>query len=56
MQNELHTRLRALQDHYTEAVNTAVSEGRDDLVAELVADYPDAAMRMLGEAQYQHAA
>lgn len=56
MQNELHTRLRALQDHYTEAVNAAVAEGRDDLVAELVADYPDAAMRMLGGAEHQHAA
>ncbi len=52
MQNEL----RALQDHYTEAVNAAVAEGRDDIVADLVADYPDAALRVLGDPGYRHAA
>lgn len=57
MQNELRTRLSALQDQYTEAVNAAVAEGRDDLVSELVADYPDAALRLLVDpARHEHAA
>lgn len=53
MQNELRTRLSALRDQYTEAVNVAVAEGRDDIVSDLVADYPDAALRLLGDAE-QH--
>lgn len=53
MQNELRT----LQDQYIEAVNAAVAEGRDDLVSELVADYPDAALRLLVDpARHEHAA
>ena len=37
-------RLRALHEHYVDAVNRAVAEDRYDLVAELVADYPDEAL------------
>jgi hypothetical protein len=39
--------LRALHEQYIDAVNRAVAEGRDDLVAALVADYPDAAMALM---------
>jgi hypothetical protein len=38
-------RLRALHEHYVDAVNRAVAEDRYDLVAELAADYPDEALR-----------
>lgn len=55
MPDELRARLRELQDHYTEAVNAAVAEGREDVVAGLVADYPDAAVRLLGDPGYQRA-
>ncbi len=48
--------MRALQDLYAEAVNAAVAENRHDIIAELVADYPDAAMRVLGDPGHQHAA
>jgi hypothetical protein len=40
-------RLQALEEEYTFAVNAAVGENRDDLVDELVADYPDAALEVL---------
>jgi hypothetical protein len=40
-------RLRALHEHYVDAVNRAVEAGRDDLVAELVADYPDEALAVM---------
>lgn len=49
MQDELRARLRVLRDEYTEAVNAAVAEERADLVDELVANYPDAALRLLGD-------
>jgi hypothetical protein len=41
--------LRKLHDEYVEAVNMAVAEGRDDLVEELVAAYPDAALRLVAD-------
>jgi hypothetical protein len=40
-------RLRALHEHYVDAVNCAVAADRDDLVAELVADYPDEALALM---------
>jgi hypothetical protein len=40
-------RLHALRDHYVDAVNRAVAEDRYDLVAELVADYPDEALAVI---------
>jgi hypothetical protein len=44
-------RLRALHEHYVDAVNRAVADDRDDLVAELVADYPDEALALLAPGQ-----
>lgn len=41
------SRLRALDEEYTAAVNAAVAEDRDDLVRELVAEYPDAAAAIM---------
>ena len=43
-------RLAQLRDEYVDAVNRAVAEGRDDLVDELAADYPEAALRLLADA------
>lgn len=40
-------RLRALDEEYTAAVNAAIAEDRDDLVAQLVAEYPDAAAEIM---------
>ena len=42
-------RLLALDEEYTAAVNDAVAEDRDDLVDELVAEYPDAAAKIMTE-------
>jgi hypothetical protein len=39
--------LHDLNDHYVDAVNRAVAEGRDDLVEELVAEYPGEAMALM---------
>ena len=39
--------LRALHEHYVDAVNRAVAADRDDLVAELVADYPEEALALI---------
>jgi hypothetical protein len=44
---DLVGRLRALHDHYVEAVNRAVADDRYDLVAELVAGYPDEALDLM---------
>jgi hypothetical protein len=44
-------RLRALHEHYVDAVNRAVAADRDDLVAELVADYPDEALALIAPGQ-----
>lgn len=43
----LVTELEELRDRYTEAVNMAVAEGRDDLVDELVSAYPDDELEVL---------
>ena len=43
----LADRLRELHEHYVDAVNRAVAADRDDLVAELVADYPDEALALM---------
>lgn len=40
-------RLNALDADYTEAVNAAVGEDRDDLVEQLVAEYPQAVRALL---------
>jgi hypothetical protein len=39
--------LRALHDHYVDAVNRAVAADRYDLVEELVADYPEEALALI---------
>jgi hypothetical protein len=44
-------RLNALDEEYTAAVNAAIEEDREDLVRQLVAEYPDAAAQiMIGDA------
>jgi hypothetical protein len=40
-------RLQELEATYVEAVNEAVAEDRDDRIGQLVADYPDAAARVI---------
>ena len=40
-------RLRALHEHYVDAVNRAVAADRYDLVAEFVADYPEDALALI---------
>jgi hypothetical protein len=45
--DSLADRLRALHEHYVDAVNRAVAADRDDLVAELIADYPDEALALI---------
>jgi hypothetical protein len=47
MLDRTRAELRKLHDDYVEAVNLAVAEDRDDLVEELTAAYPDAALRIL---------
>jgi hypothetical protein len=42
-------RLRELHETYIWDVNAAVAEGREDLVARLVDDYFDAAVRVMAE-------
>lgn len=42
-------RLNALDADYTEAVNAAVGEDRDDLVERLVAEYPVAVSALLAD-------
>ena len=42
-------RLLALDEEYTAAVNAAVAEDRDDLVDDLVAEYPDATAKIIAE-------
>jgi hypothetical protein len=56
MPDPTRTALRRLHDEYVEAVNSAVAEDRDDIVDELVAAYPDAALRVLGGAADEPAA
>ena len=45
--DSLAERLRALHEHYVDAVNRAVAADRYDLVAELVADYPEEALALM---------
>ncbi len=45
--SDLTEQLRALHQDYTEQVNLAIAEGRDDIVDELVATYPDEALQLL---------
>ncbi|MDT7710872.1 MAG: hypothetical protein QOG20_6479 [Pseudonocardiales bacterium] len=40
-------RLNALDEEYTAAVNAAIEEDREDLVRQLVAEYPDAAAQIM---------
>ncbi len=47
MNESTERRLRALDEEYTEAVNRAIEEDRDDLVRELAAEYPDAALDIM---------
>ena len=45
--DSLADRLRVLHEHYVDAVNRAVAADRYDLVAELVADYPEEALALM---------
>jgi hypothetical protein len=56
MLDQTRTDLRRLEDAYIEAVNSAIGEGREDLVEELVASYPDAALRLLTTDEHRRAA
>jgi hypothetical protein len=47
--DEQTARLRELHDAYVWAVNAAVAEGRDDLVAELADGYEVEALRIMTE-------
>jgi hypothetical protein len=40
-------RLQLLDEEYTAAVNAAIAEDRHDLIATLVAEYPDAAAEIM---------
>ena len=40
--------LRDLHEQYVDAVNRAVADDRDDLVAHLAADYTDDAVALMG--------
>ena len=45
----IESRLQALHDEYTTAVNVAIEEDRDELVARLADEYTDAALRLMTE-------
>jgi hypothetical protein len=47
--HDLSERLRELHEDYVWQVNAAIGEGREDLVARLVDEYPGAALRLLTE-------
>lgn len=47
MNDRTVSRLQALEASYTVAVNEAVAEDRDDLVRELVDEYPDAMLKVM---------
>ncbi|MBW0094183.1 hypothetical protein I4I73_31835 [Pseudonocardia sp. KRD-184] len=49
MNDRTVSRLQALEASYTVAVNEAVAEDRDDLVADLVAEYPDAIAKVMSQ-------
>jgi hypothetical protein len=44
---DIESRLQALHDEYTTAVNVAIEENREELVAGLVDEYTDAALRLM---------
>jgi hypothetical protein len=47
MSESTERRLKALDEEYTFAVNAAIEEGREDLVRQLAAEYPDAALEVM---------
>jgi hypothetical protein len=47
MDESLATRLRDLHEVYVDAVNRALDEGREDLVAELAAEFPGEAVALM---------
>jgi hypothetical protein len=49
MKDDTVRRLNALDQEYTAAVNSAVAEDRDDLIQQLVAEYPDAALEIMND-------
>jgi hypothetical protein len=49
MKDDTVRRLNALDQEYTAAVNSAVAEERDDLIQQLVAEYPDAALEIMND-------
>jgi hypothetical protein len=46
---DIEGRLQALHDEYATAVNVAIAENREELVARLADEYTDAALRMMTE-------
>ena len=52
----LDDRLRELHEQYVDAVNRAVAEGRDELVVQLVDDYSDDALVLMGGGELPYAA
>lgn len=49
MKDDTVRRLNALDNEYTEAVNAAIAEDREDLVQQLVSEYPDAALEIMSD-------
>ena len=49
MKDDTVRRLNALDQEYTAAVNSAVAEDRDDLIQQLMAEYPDAALEIMND-------
>jgi hypothetical protein len=49
MKDDTVRRLNALDQEYTAAVNSAVAEDRDDLIQQLIAEYPDAALEIMND-------
>lgn len=54
MTDTIRTAVRRLHDEYAEAVNAAVAESRDDLVADLVARYTDDELHLVAELERAH--
>jgi hypothetical protein len=49
MKDDTVRRLNALDQDYAAAVNTTVAGDRDDLVQQLVDEYPDAALDIMND-------
>ena len=47
MKDDTVDRLNALDEEYTAAVNAAIEDDREELVRELVSEYPDAAAEIM---------